>query len=102
MPKRVDQWFDTGCFSAPAPYTFGNSGVGHARGPGINNWDFSVAKDTRFGERPTLRIEANFFNLFNAAHFSNPGTTQGTSSFGIIGSDRLPPRLIQIGAKFSF
>ncbi len=102
MPKRVDQWFDTGCFSAPAPYTFGNSGVGHARGPGINNWDFSVAKDTRFGERPTLRIEADFFNLFNAAHFSNPGTTQGSSSFGIIGSDRLPPRLIQIGAKFSF
>jgi len=102
MPKRVDQWFDTSCFSAPAPYTFGNSGVGHVRGPGINNWDFSVAKDTRFGERPTLRIEADFFNLFNAAHFSNPGTTQGSSSFGIIGSDRLPPRLIQIGAKFSF
>ena len=102
MPKRVDQWFDSSCFSAPAPYTFGNSGVGHVRGPGINNWDFSVAKDTRFGERPTLRIEADFFNLFNAAHFSNPGTTQGSSSFGIIGSDRLPPRLIQIGAKFSF
>ena len=102
MPKRVGQWFDTSCFSAPTPYTFGNGGVGHVRGPGIDNWDFSIAKDTRFGERPALRIEADFFNIFNAAHFSNPGTTQGNSSFGIIGSDRLPPRLIQLGAKFTF
>jgi len=102
MPKRVGQWFDTSCFSAPPPYTFGNGGVGHVRGPGINNWDFSVAKDTRFGERPALRIEADFFNISNAAHFANPNTTQGNSTFGIIGSDRLPPRLIQLGAKFTF
>ena len=75
--------------------------MGHVRGPGIA-WDFSIAKDTRFGERPALRIEADFFNIFNAAHFPNPNTTQDSSSFGTIGSDRLPPRLIQLGAKFSF
>ena len=100
--EKRGQWFDTSCFSAPAAYTFGNGGVGHVRGPGIDNWDFSIAKDTRFGERPALRIEADFFNIFNAAHFANPNTTQGSSSFGTIGSDRLPPRLIQLGAKFTF
>jgi hypothetical protein len=102
-PKTVQEWFNTGCFSAPAAYTFGNSGVGHVRGPGINNWDFSIAKDTALGgENRRLRLEADFFNLANAAHFSNPNTTFGNSNFGTISSDRLPPRLIQLGAKFSF
>jgi Carboxypeptidase regulatory-like domain len=102
-PKQVNQWFDTSCFSAPAPYTFGNSGVGHVRGPGINNWDFSIAKDTTLGaENRKLRFEADFFNLGNSPHFSNPNTTLGNSGFGTIGGDRLPPRLIQLGAKVQF
>jgi hypothetical protein len=103
MPKTAASWFDTSCFTAPLPYTFGNSGVGHVRGPGVDNWDFSLAKDTVAGsERRRLRLEADFFNLFNTAHFSNPNTTLGNAGFGTISSDRLPPRLIQLGAKFTF
>jgi len=101
--KTVSQWFATNCFSNPPAYTFGNSGVGHIRGPGINNWDFSIAKDTAIGaESRRLRFEADFFNLSNTPHFGNPNTTLGNSNFGTISSDRLPPRLIQVGAKFSF
>ena len=103
MPKAVNQWFDVSCFAPPPAYTFGNSGVGHARGPGIDNSDFSIAKDTTLGaESRRLRLEADFFNIFNTAHFSNPNTTLGNSAFGTISGDRLPPRLIQVGAKFSF
>ena len=103
MPKHVSQWFDTSCFANPAAYTFGNGGVGHVRGPGINNTDFSLAKETALGsESRRLRVEADFFNLINTALFSNPNTTLGNSAFGTIGGDRLPPRLIQIGAKFQF
>lgn len=103
MPKAVNQWFDVNCFAPPPAYTFGNSGVGHARGPGIANSDFSIAKDTTLGaESRRLRLEADFFNIFNKAHFSNPNTTLGNSAFGTISGDRLPPRLIQVGAKFSF
>ena len=102
-PKTVAEWFNPGCFAAPAPYTFGNSGVGHVRGPGIDNWDFSLAKDTALvSEKRRLRLEADFVNLFNMAHFSNPNTTLGNAGFGTIGGDRLPPRLIQLGAKFTF
>ena len=101
-PKTVQAWFNTGCFAAPPAYTFGDSGVGHVRGPGINNWDLSVAKDTVIRESMRLRFEADFFNTFNNPHFSNPNTTFGNSNFGTISSDRLPPRLIQLGAKFSF
>lgn len=103
MPKSVTQWFDTSCFAAPAAYTFGNSGIGHIRGPGISNSDFSIAKDTSLGaESRRLRLEADFFNVFNTPHFSNPNTTLGNAAFGAISGDRLPPRLIQLGAKFSF
>jgi len=102
-PKTVSEWFDTGCFANPSAFTFGNSGVGHARGPGIANWDFSIAKSTPLGaESRQLRFEANFFNLFNSPHFSNPGTTFGASNFGVISSTRLPPRYIQFGLKLSF
>ncbi len=104
-PKTVAEWFDTGCYTGPAPYTFGDAvaGAGGLYGPGLNNWDFSLAKDTSLGsENRRLRIEADFFNLFNNPHFSNPNATYGNSNFGTISSDRLPPRLIQLGAKFSF
>jgi hypothetical protein len=103
MPRTVNKWFDTSCFTAPPAFRFGNSGVGHVFGPGISNWDFSLAKSTALGsERRQLRFEANFFNLFNAAHFANPNTTEGTTSFGVISSDRLPPRYVQFGLKLSF
>jgi hypothetical protein len=73
------------------------------RGPGLNNWDFSIAKDTTLGaENRRLRLEADFFNLANSPHFANPNTTTGNSGFGTIGGDRLPPRLIQLGAKIQF
>jgi len=102
-PKKLNQWFDTSCFSNPPAYTFGNSGVGHVRGPGINNWDFSIAKETTLGaENRRLRLEGAFFNLANSPHFANPNTTTGNSSFGAIGGTRLPPRLIQLGAKVQF
>jgi hypothetical protein len=103
MPKAVSQWFNTGCFAAPPAYTFGNSTAGQAFGPGIENTDFSIAKESRLGsETRRLRIEASFFNIFNAAHFSNPNTTFGNAGFGAISSDRLAPRQIQLGAKLSF
>ena len=103
QPKTVNQWFNTGCFADPAPYTFGNAGVGHIRAPGINNWDFSLAKVASLGsEHRQLKLEADVFNLFNTAHFAAPNTTLDTASFGAISSDRLPPRYIQLGAKFTF
>jgi hypothetical protein len=102
VKRHVSQWFETGCFSAPAPYTFGNSGIGHVRGPGVANVDFSLFKNFTFTERSSLELRGEFFNIMNTAHFSNPNTTFGTSNFGQISSDRLPPREIQVAARFRF
>ncbi len=101
-PKRVERWFDTGCFADPAPFVFGNSGIGHARGPGLINSDFSVFKNTAINEKRSIEFRAEFFNLFNNPHFANPNTTFGTGPFGRISGTVLTPREIQLGLRFLF
>lgn len=100
--KMVNRWFETGCFANPAPFTYGNSGIGHVRGPGIFNFDFSIGKITNFDDKRSLQFRAEFFNIFNHARFSNPGTTLGNSDFGIIGTTTGTPRQVQLGLKFAF
>lgn len=101
-PKQVNEWFNTNCFTNPALYTFGNSGTAPVTAPGVNNWDVSLAKETKIREGTQLRIEGNFFNIANNPHFGVPNQTYGTAGFGTITSDALPPRIIQLGAKLSF
>ena len=42
------------------------------------------------------------FNLFNRAHFANPATTYGVSTFGTINATRLTPREAQLGFRLLF
>jgi hypothetical protein len=101
MPKTVDKWFDTGCFANPAQFQFGNYVIGNVRGPAVLNTDFSVAKRTVIG-RATAEIRFDTFNLFNRAHFANPATTFGNSTFGTISATRLTPREGQLGFRLLF
>ena len=85
---------------------FGNSGVGIALGPGQFNWDVSLVKNTRVGgirESGALQIRAEFFNAFNHPQFNNPGTAISTpTTFGVITSESVSPRLIQFAMKYTF
>lgn len=71
----MQQYFNTGCFTAPAAFEFGDSGVGHVRGPRIVNFDISAFKRFNVTERTSLEFRAEFFNLLNDAHFDNPGNS---------------------------
>src|SRR6266700_465911 len=51
---------------------FGNLGRNAFVGPSFHNFDFSLAKDTRFNERLNMQLRVDFFNLFNHPNFSNP------------------------------
>jgi hypothetical protein len=105
MPKKVTQWFDTNCFSAPAPFQFGNAGVGKVRGPGIFNTDFSLAKRTQFESSRMVEFRADFFNIFNQPHFANPTTSArsfGNADFGKISDTVLTARQIQLSLKLAF
>ena len=101
--SRLNQYFNTAVFSAPPAFTFGNTArtLPDVLAPGTINWDFSIMKNNRFKERYNVQFRAEFFNGFNLVNFGSPGTTQGTSSFGVIGS-AADGRVIQFGLKVLF
>ena len=80
-------------------------------GPGFVNLDFSVIKDFKLGERFSLQLRGEFFNLLNHPNFADPdhdlsdGPTLGLAQFTpdiaasnpVIGSGG--SRHIQVGAK---
>jgi len=85
--------------------SFGNSGVGIVFGPGQNNSDVAIIKRTPFhllGESSNVELRAEFFNAFNHAQFSNPGTNVSSSAFGTITSTAVNPRIIQFALKLNF
>lgn len=61
-----------GVLTPPAYGTIGNSGKNIWRGPGFANWDFSVTKAFKFGDRLSTEFRAEFFNVLNHPEFVNP------------------------------
>ena len=60
-------------FMIPPPFgTFGTMGRNIFRDTGFHNWDFSVAKNWKFGERFGAQFRAEFFNVLNHPNFANP------------------------------
>ena len=84
----VEKWFDTSVFTAVP--RFGSLGRNVVIGPGFNNVDFSVIKNTTLGENVRMQFRAEVFDLFNHANFGPPGTVVGTPAFGQIISTRFP------------
>ncbi len=88
------------CVNVPL-FTFGNLGRNSLRGPGLNNWDLSVIKNTYITESKYVQLHAEFFNAFNHAQFLNPDSQGFSGTFGQITSARAP-RLIQLALKLYF
>ena len=100
----VDGWFNTSVFSQPPPFTFGTSPrtIPSLRGHGTKNFDFSLIKNTRTGDRVNVQFRAEFFNVFNTPRFDVPNTQVGTPNFGVVNSQVNMPRIIQFGLKVLF
>ena len=87
---------------------FGNLGRNIYRGPGQQNWDFSLIKNFHLTERTELRFTTDFFNIWNHANFGNPTVTDvetigvPNSPFGKITSTLGTPRLIQFSLRLAF
>jgi len=84
----VDQWFDTTRFTAVS--RFGSLGRNVIIGPGFQNTDFSIVKNTSFSEKLRAQFRVEFFDLFNHANFGQPRNVVGTPAFGRISSTRFP------------
>jgi hypothetical protein len=99
--QQVRQFFNTGLFTRNAVGTFGNAGRNILTGPRLFQMNLSVFKTTKINEQASWQLRAEAFNAFNNVNFNNPGTTVGTSSFGII-SSAADPRILQFGIKVLF
>jgi hypothetical protein len=81
LKKAVNaDYIDLSSFSEPAPGTYGNSRRNGFYAPGYNDVDFSVFKDTRIGERITIQLRAEMFNLFNHINYAPPSAAVGSGS----------------------
>jgi hypothetical protein len=81
---------------------WGNSAVGSIMGPGQNNWDFSLIKNTKITEGLTAQFRTEFYNVWNHAQFNPPVNNVADATFGQVQNSSVPPRIVQFALKFMF
>jgi hypothetical protein len=99
--KTLGQWFNPSAFAVQPAGTFGDLGRNAVYGPGQINWDMALWRDFKLKERWKLSFKAEFFNIMNHANWSNPTSSNTSSTFGEVtgfGS----PRNIQFSTKLLF
>jgi hypothetical protein len=104
--RRDDhRWFNNDAFNISTPLgQFGNSNYRFFHGPGINNWDMGIHKDTKIRENLRIQFRAELFNAFNHAQFGLPNgryNASTSSTFGRVTTTR-DPRIVQFGIKIMF
>jgi hypothetical protein len=112
-PHTVQQWFNTSAFVPNLPLTFGTAGRNIVTGPGYRDFDFSILKNMKIGERMNAQFRAEFFNITNHPSFALPSNILAAPNFGAlfttpdaaqnnVGLGSGGPRLIQFALKLSF
>jgi hypothetical protein len=105
----------------PAIGSFGNMTRNIFRGSGFSNWDASVMKDFKFGEKFTAQVRIEAFNILNQTRYANqqlngPGANLPFGNTNIFGASQSTPdvgnnnpslgiggpREFQFGLKLSF
>ena len=71
--RAVERWFHTDAVEEPGQFTFGNSSRDIAQGPGIANFDVSLLKNHRWGERYNVQFRFEAFNSSTRRSLTSPG-----------------------------
>jgi len=71
-------YLNPAAFAQPLPGTYGNLGRNAFSGPGLNDFDMSLVKSQQIARDWSLRLRAEFFNVWNHPNFANPSTTFGS------------------------
>jgi hypothetical protein len=110
-PHTVNAWFSASSFTSPvAPWNggpnqgFGNAGKDAVVGPGLFNFNLALFKTIALSSRergPQLELRFESFNTFNHTEFNLVDTGTNDANFGHVTST-YDPRVLQLGAKFSF
>jgi hypothetical protein len=101
-PRSGQTWFDISHFSPEPLGSLGNARARFFHGPGINNFDLALHKDTKLRDALTLEFRAEFFNIANHAQFNPPnGNISSGGNFGLVNSAGAP-RIGQMALKLNF
>ena len=100
--KNGGYGFDPTQFQSQALGTQGSSPRTVCCGPGLDNTDFSIQKNTSINERIRTEFRLDIFNAFNHTKFLNPdGIFSDGSDFGLV-KKAADPRLMQVALKLYF
>jgi hypothetical protein len=80
----------------------GNSGRNVLTAPPINSSDFSLFKETKFGERQAVEFRWENYNIFNHTQWSAPSVNmEAPATFGVV-TGTADPRIMQFALRYSF
>jgi hypothetical protein len=104
---RLNNYFNTSVFTDPPAVGdgtgFGNAPRNFLRGPGQFNVDMALIKLFRAGGDKQFEFRAEMFNVFNRANFGLPGSDRASpSTFGVISTTVVAPRIVQLGLRYRF
>ena len=97
----ADAWFNTKAFSMPPFGSFGNSGRNTLTGPGFRNLNVALVKHFLVGQKGSVDLRAEAFNLTNRVNYDLPDAFLGSPTFGRILSAG-SPRRFQFGVRTVF
>lgn len=120
--RSINEWYGNdpsiiGCAgagqtinTAGVPCAYGSAGLGQygtarpnsLRGPGYQDYDFTLSKDFPIFREHKIGFRADAFNAFNKASYNNPDSTVTDSTFGQITSVRSNQRQLQLSAHYAF
>ena len=70
------QFINPAAFSVPLPGTFGNARRNDTTGPGLAQFDLTLAKGVTIYEGVRMQFKADAYNIFNHPNFGNPGANR--------------------------
>jgi hypothetical protein len=97
-----NRWFNTGAYSTPDAYTFGNAPRNSLTGPTFTNLDLYLAKRFGLGKDLSLELRIEAYNVLNHANFGQPDPFVDSDSGGTITSLSGPMRELQWGLRLYF
>ncbi|QNI31881.1 carboxypeptidase regulatory-like domain-containing protein [Alloacidobacterium dinghuense] len=101
--RNAAEWFNTGAYQSPAPFTFGNAGRNSLRSQPY--WDLtpSVIRSFPIWESLQFQFRAEAFNVLNHTVFSTPGSDLNNPQlFGVVTSTANYARELQLSGKIVF
>jgi Carboxypeptidase regulatory-like domain len=103
-PRKGGPFFNRAFFAAEPLGGFGRAGRYYGHGPGLDNYDLALLKNTKIVGGKQLQIRAEAFNAFNHTQFANPSgnyNNSGVGGFGYVTGDQ-GARTMQVALKVLF